>query len=131
MVGVLFLSKLAGFDKVGGVEYDDDLYQTARMNFEKMNYNVDKIIHKDASRVTYEIDEYNYFFFYDPFEGKQFVKTVRNILDSYQRKTRKIIIIYASPQCDDILRSDGKFVLTKKIEADCLQYPGINIYVLE
>lgn len=128
--GVLLLLKLRGFNIVGGVEYDDYLHSVAIENFNKIGLESSRIINGDATSIICEIDEYNYFFFYDPFVGKQFEKVVDNIIGSLKRNKRKIIIIYASPQCDSILQRK-KIFLTKKIEANCLEYPGINIYALE
>ena len=129
--GALLLLILAGFRKVGGIEYDDNLYHKAVENLKKMGIDTCGIILGDATSLTNEVDAYNYFFLYDPFEGKQFELMTESILDSFTRNYRKITVVYASPQCDQILREKGGFVLTKRIEADCLEYPGINIYVLE
>ena len=129
--GVLLLLRLCGFSVIGGVEYDECLYSTAVNNCKKMGLDTNRIIQGDASKLTSEIDGYNYFFMYDPFEGKQFEMVVKNLTDSYKRHKRKITIIYASPQCDSVLQNAGGFALTKKIEANCMEYPGINVYVLE
>lgn len=129
--GVLLLMRMCGFSVIGGVEYDDCLYSAAVNNCKKMGLDTNRIIQGDASKLTSELDGYNYFFMYDPFEGKQFEMVAKNLADSYKRNKRKITIIYASPQCDNALRTIGGFALTKKIEANCLEYPGINVYVLE
>lgn len=129
--GALLLLKLAGFKKVGGVEYDEYLYKKAVKNFNKMHLESEALIRGNAASLTKEIDEYNYFFLYDPFVGKQFELVIQNISDSFKRNERKITLIYASPQCDRIICEKGGFVLTKRIEADCLEYPGINIYVMK
>ena len=130
--GVLLLLKLlVGFNIIGGVEYDGVLYSAAVNNFEKMGLDIARLIHGDATELKHEIDDYNYFFLYDPFVGKQFEMVLDNIVNSYNRRSRKIIIIYASPQCDDIIQKNGKFILIKKIEANCMEYPGINIYTME
>ena len=129
--GVMLLLRLRGFNRIGGVEYDDYLYSIAVDNCKKMGMDTNRIIRGDASGLKNEIDEYNYFFLYDPFEGNQFERTINNISDSFERNNRKITIIYASPQCDAIIQKNTDFVLTKRIEANCLEFPGINIYILE
>lgn len=107
-----------GFQKVGGVEYEKKIYDIMLSNFEKIGLTVqgDKIscIHGDAVNVKTALDQYNWFYYFEPFEHEIFSKTIKNIEESLKRRPRKIHIIVINPKCHaDVLKS-GIFVLTNQ-----------------
>ncbi len=59
-------------------------------------YNVYK---KDATLVTSELDIYNWFYYFDPFEREIFSKTINNICESLKRNPRKIYIVLVLILC--------------------------------
>ena len=88
--GALLMFLRAGMKKCGGVEYDEMLYNICVDNFEKLHLSTDTLIRGDAAEVTSELDTYNYFFLYDPFEGELFRKVISNIEESYMRKNVRL-----------------------------------------
>ncbi len=97
----LFTTRIEGGDicKFGGVEYDPELFQIACNNLKKFGFDINGLIKKDASLVTRELDDYNYFFIQNSFEGKTFDKVIQNIQESHDRKIREMVLIYAGTFC--------------------------------
>lgn len=106
-----------GFKNVGGVEYEDGLFEIAVDNYKKLgllnanDYSIE-LIHADASKLEKELDKYNFFYYFDPFEESIFVPTIQHICESYERNPRHIVVICINPKyCKQILET-GKFNLT-------------------
>lgn len=126
---VLPLFKKMGVNRLGGVEYDSELYQTACDNFHKFGCNADGLLKGDAALIKEDLDDYNYFFIQNSFVGKTFDKVIQNIQESYERKRRKIILIYAGTFCHDNVLSNSNFKLSKTIDTD-YWVRNVNIYML-
>lgn len=124
-----------GFEKVGGVEFTKELCDEAVNNFELLQitsnskYSVE-IINNDAAKVTMELDSYNWFYFFDPFEKEVFEKVVENIYDSFQRKRRKITIININPRYYRVFEKYSIFKLTNQFCASTRQ-KVVNIYITQ
>lgn len=107
-----------GFQKVGGVEYEDDIYSIMIRNFENMQLKQNNkqihCIHDDAANVREELDAYNWFYYFDPFAKDTFAKTIHNICASIRRKPRRIHIISINPHCHQIIKDTGYFILTNQ-----------------
>lgn len=108
-----------GFQKVGGVEYEKDIYEVMLDNFQKLGIELKdnsyiSCIQGDAAEVTLELDDYNWFYYFDPFEKEIFEKTIYNICDSLKRKPRKIRIININPKFHDVVLHSGRFELTNQ-----------------
>lgn len=116
--GPLLLFYFSGVGRIGGVEYDPDLYRIALANIKKMNLDSSGIINRDAAEIITQLDSYNYFFMYNPFMGKTFGDVVRNLEESFQRKRRKMYIIYSGPYCHEMLVRNGVFKFSKVIKTD-------------
>lgn len=120
-----------GFTKVGGVEYSAQLYNEAIENFKKLRILGDiEIIHNDAAKVKNELDEYNWFYFFDPFERQIFEPVISNICHSYQRKPRKINIICINPRYYDVIEKCGIFFMINQFCAATRQ-KVVNIYTTQ
>lgn len=115
-----------GFRNLGGVERDQELFAIAQDNFDRLKIEDIEICCADA-REMIEIDQYNYFYFYNPFSGSVFQKVIDNIKDSYERRKRKIRIIYINTVCHDMIMDSGIFKIEKQIETKHW-YPMVNIY---
>lgn len=68
-----------GFQKVGGVEYEKKIYNVLIDNFEKVGidlYDGGQVscIQGDAAAVKTELDGYNWFYYFDPFDRAIFKK---------------------------------------------------------
>lgn len=115
---ILLLFNIMGVKKIGGVEYDKGLYRTAVSNMNKMKISSDGILNDNAAMITDVLDEYNYFFMYNPFQGKTFENVINNLEESYKRQKRKIYLIYSGPYCHDMVISNGIFKFSKTIKTD-------------
>lgn len=115
-----------GIRNLGGVERDRELCAIAQDNFDRLKMKDIEICCADAREIE-EIDQYNYFYFYNPFTGSVFQKVIDNIKDSYNRKKRKIRIIYINTVCHDMIMDSGIFKIEKQIETKHW-YPMVNIY---
>ncbi|MFR5192232.1 MAG: class I SAM-dependent methyltransferase [Lachnospiraceae bacterium] len=121
-----------GFKKVGGVEFSNQLYNEAYKNFEnldliKTSNIIVELIHNDASQITKELDKYNWFYFFDPFERFVFEPTILNICESYKRNPRKINLICINPRYYDVIEKNDIFCLTNQFCAATRQ-KVVNIY---
>lgn len=116
--GALLLFYSANVSKLGGVEYDEEIYDIAVDNFKKMGIDTSGVLHADAAKVTKELDQYNYFFMYNPFQGETFRQVIKNLQDSYMRKNRTMYLIYSGPYNHDLVIKDGIFKHSKTIKTD-------------
>lgn len=109
-----------GFQKVGGVEYEDGLYETLLDNFKKIGIRPHSeqvnCIHGDASRVEEALDAYNWFYFFDPFGREIFRKAIHNICESIKRNRRRAYIISINPKHHQIVEDTGCFLLTNQFD---------------
>lgn len=88
-------------------------------NFQKLGIDLEdnsniSCIQGDAANVTKDLDGYNWFYYFDPFEREIFEKTIHNICDSLKRKPRKIHIININPKYYDVILNSGCFELTNQ-----------------
>lgn len=129
--GVLVWLALEGlFQRLAGVERDEELFRTACKNFKKLEIGNVTAICSDARNITDELDTFNYFFFFNPFLGSVFEAVLMNIVDSYKRKKRRIRIIYINTFCHDMVMASGVFKLEKQVEVNHF-IPLANIYTTE
>lgn len=123
----ILLAYMSGITTLGGVEIDSGIYQQACFNMEKLGIKC-QLFNQDARECA--IDDYNCFFFYNPFTGKIFKDVIRKIQDSYLRKQRKIYIVYGNPFCHRSVVEDGYFEIYKQIRTN-LYDPLLNIYAIK
>lgn len=109
-----------GFQKVGGVEYEDEIYGIMIRNLRNLqlepNNGAIQCIHNDAANVEEELDTYNWFYYFDPFASDTFRKTIQNICASIKRRPRRIHIISVNPHCHQIVEDTGRFTLTNQFD---------------
>ncbi len=99
--------KKFGFTKVSGVELSKDLISVAENNFKKLGLSGINIFNQDATTLKEELDEFNFFYFYNPFIGRTFELVIENIVDSIKRNKREVTIIYNHPlELDKILKTN-------------------------
>lgn len=108
-----------GFQKVGGVEFETQIYEELISNFRKLDIDLDKnknisCMHGDAAAVKTELDDYNWFYYFDPFQESIFRKTIDNICESLKRKPRKVHIININPKYHYVITGSGCFELTNQ-----------------
>jgi len=127
--GALLIFNRYGISYGGGVEFDTTLYETLRDNFKKVSLDDSGIIHGDATMVSDVLDDYNYFYMYNPFEGETFRKVIRNMEESVRRRPRRITLIYAGAWLHKDVIANGLFKLAKQVYTDTwVRY--VNVYTI-
>lgn len=122
-----------GFKKVGGVEYEPKIYEVLTANMRKLGIGTDEgveLICGDAANLDTELDQYNWFYFFLPFDTYIFEKCIDSICRSYQRKKRKLHIISISPFSWQCIENSGIFRLVNQFTVDMRQRV-VNIYTNE
>ena len=118
-----------GFQRVVGIEYEPKIYEILRQNINRLGLeNRTELLYGDAGELTEPLDNYNWFYFFLPFDNYIFEKCVRAICESYVRKKRKIHIISISPYSHECIEKTGVFRLTTQFTVDMRQRV---VYVFE
>lgn len=94
------------FGRIDGIEYSSELTNTALNNIKRIKDKRISVKNCDA-REFHEYDKYNYFFINNPFTADITESVVQMICNSYERKKRKIIIIYQFPFNKSIFINNG------------------------
>ena len=129
--GLLAL-EACGFTKLAGIEYTEQLYYCMRDNFELLGWNCIKsqdefslddslqilTILGDAGGLEFELDSFNWFYFFNPFGTLVFEKVIDNICRSLYRRKRKVRIVYGEPMCHKIVINSGMFKQVKESRID-------------
>ena len=111
-----------GFKKVGGVEYETKIYEVAKENFDKLGIkNEIELLNEDAQSIKTQLDKYNWFYFFFPFDREIFTVVINNIKDSFIRKNRKIHIIYFTAMEYHFIEETGIFRLVNQFTVDSRQ----------
>ncbi len=111
-----------GFKKVGGVEYEPKIYDVLKENIDRLKLeDRTELLYGDAGELTVELDSYNWFYFFLPFDNYIFEKCIQSICDSYERKKRKLHIISISPYSHECIERTGIFRLTNQFTVDMRQ----------
>lgn len=109
-----------GFERVGGVEYNPQIYSVLENNMKRCGI-ADKsaeIILADASTVNERLDDYNWFYSWQSFDEVVFQPCVDHLCDSYNRKPRKIHIISINPYYHAMIEETCVFRLKLQMEID-------------
>lgn len=112
--GVLIAASRFPFKNICGIELSEKLHEIAKRNVSRLGLGNICLINENAADVREPLDDYNYFYFYQPFPIAVFRTVMRNILDSLSRKPRKVYIIYRNPAFHDVITTTGVFKRTKK-----------------
>lgn len=111
-----------GFQRVGGVEYDAHIYAVAQENMERLHLGGRvELLRGDAAQLTTEIDGYNWFYFYLPFDETIMRRVLANLEASVQRLPRDAHIIFFSAVRHDYIEEGGVFHLTNQFTVDMRQ----------
>jgi SAM-dependent methyltransferase len=100
-----------GFKKVCGIELNTQLCKIAQKNLKTLKIENLSVINGDATLLKEHLDDFNYFYFYNPFTGSVFSKVISNIVDSHARKPRQITIIYNYPVEREVILKTNLFVV--------------------
>lgn len=105
-----------GFMKVGGVEYEEKIFKVLKDNMDKLGLQDEvELLRGDAVAVTKELDVYNWFYFFNPFEEEIYKKVMQNIMDSVVRRKRKVNLIVINPHAHRVIEDCG-FILVNQFE---------------
>ena len=111
-----------GFRKAGGVEYEPKIYDVLKENTNRLGLeDRTELLYGDAGELMVELDGYNWFYFYNPFDEVILEKCIKNIAESYKRKKRKVHIIFFSPKNYAFVEDMGIFRLTNQFTIDMRQ----------
>jgi SAM-dependent methyltransferase len=112
------------FKRIAGIELSESLSSICRTNMNKLGLDKVEIITGDATAFK-EIDDLNFFYFFNPFSGKIFEKVIDNIIESTNKAPRKVSLLYYHPTCHDSIMKTGKFSVIKSFIDGARQ---MNIY---
>lgn len=111
-----------GFTRVGGVEYEPKLYEVLKDNINRLGLEEQvELLYGDAGELREELDSYNWFYFFLPFDDFIFRKCIKGICGSLDRKKRKVRIISISPYSYACIEETKKFRLTNQFTVDMRQ----------
>ncbi|KPJ98789.1 MAG: hypothetical protein AMJ60_07205 [Desulfobacterales bacterium SG8_35] len=126
--GILISLSKYPFAKITGVEINPDLVAIAENNIRKLNIKNVDIECCDAAEFK-KLDEYTYFYFFDPFPCNVMKDVVDNIEQSIRLRPRNATIIYLNPLCHNLIESGDIFIKTKELphfEHKCFIYSNIG-----
>lgn len=85
----------SGYQKVAGLDLDEHLLDIARRNFFKLKMEAECIC---ANAVEFDrYDEFDVFYFYNPFGENIFRQVIEKIRESQNRRNREIWAVYYHP----------------------------------
>jgi len=126
--GILITLSKYPFTKIVGVEIAPELVAIARKNIAVLKIKNVAIECCDATEFD-QLDEYNYFYFFDPFPAVVMQEVVRNIEKSVKDRPRKVTIIYLNPFCHELLEASHvieKIAELPHFEHKCFVYSNVN-----
>lgn len=94
------------FKRIDGCEYSTDLCEICKKNMMVRKRTKTQIYNSDITRFG-GLDDYNYFYMFNPFVGTIMEQFLQNLSDSLKRNKRKIYIIYLNPKCHELLLREG------------------------
>jgi len=122
----LIFAHIYGIKKLGGVELIEKVYKQAVTNLRELGIEADLV---NGNALDCNIDNYNCFFFYNPFRGKTFEKVIEKIEKSFQNYPRNIYLVYGNPFEHGTVIKNNVFSLYKQLTVD-LYDPLLNIYTI-
>ena len=82
------------------------LARTVEDNLRGMKITKSRVFVSDAADFT-GLDRYNFIYMYNPFPRAVMIGVVSNLADSFERRPRKITLIYRNSVDEDLARSAG------------------------
>jgi hypothetical protein len=108
---VVLQAALYPFRRVIGVELSSQLHEVAVTNVDRCLHRLrcQDIVLINSPAETYVVpDDVTVVFYFNPFGGDAFARTVQEIIASYDRNPRPIRLIYYNPQEEDRLLATGR-----------------------
>lgn len=109
------------FEKVAGIEIDENLVNIAIKNFQILE-STDKVLCQQAEAVEFNgYGEYNVFFLFNPFSGSVMEKVVDKLM-KVSCKT-PITVIYHNPVYMNLFREKGEITVVGQLYDKTKDYP--------
>ena len=115
---VVFQAARYPFRRVLGVELSEELNRVAGHNIEanRARLRCQDITLVTADAVGYEIpDDVTVAFFANPFRGPVFAAVIQHLLESVDRRPRRLRLVYRNPEEHAYLMSTGRFRLVRQL----------------
>ena len=109
------------FSQITGVEISSRLVDIAQKNLRKLWIDNVSIELCDATEFV-ELDDYNYFYFFNPFPCPIMRTVMENIEKSVAVRPRNVTIIYLNPECHDAVVKNTSFVKQQEFDHPTLRY---------
>lgn len=109
----LYYASRFQFGRIDGLEYSEELIQTAKRNADLMSDQRIHIYHQDAREYS-DYDGYNYFFINNPFDVGIMESVIRKLKESYRLNERKMTVIYQFPFWLDLFCAYGFSIVYNK-----------------
>lgn len=111
---VLKEARKYSFEKVTGIEIQENLANIAKKNFEILKLdNVIECIQQDALKFD-KYGEYNIFFMFNPFGSEIMEEVINKIIEQTRNAGKRVYIIYHNPVYKDVI--ENKKVFVKEME---------------
>ena len=126
--GVLISLSKFPFAKIVGVEIDPALVEIANRNLRTLNISNAMVECCDAAAFG-PLEDYNYFYFFDPFPCVVMQDVLNNIEQSIRIRPRKVTLIYLNPSCHDLVTSSDVFSKVQELphfQHDCFIYANVK-----
>jgi precorrin-6B methylase 2 len=119
------------FGRVIGVEISEKLCEVARENIaartEKLKCTDVQLVTMDAAEFAVP-DDVTYVYFYHPFGGETFKAVVANIVQSLERRPRRLTVIYQTPVLEEHLLATGRFRYARTVKYRCRDPHRMSVY---
>lgn len=99
-------AKDLGYPKAAGIDLDDNLIEIAQRNMKKLGLEDVECICVNALEYT-GYDQFNVFFFFNPFDDTVLAPVVQKILDSVAANPREVYVIYHHPKYAEVMDRAG------------------------
>jgi SAM-dependent methyltransferase len=106
--GALITMAKFPFSIVAGCDIAPALLEVAKTNMKKLKLSNVRLYCSDA-RMFYDLDEYEYFYFHNPFPKEVLLVVLKNIASSLEKKPREAMMIYRNQKFDNVVMATGLF----------------------
>ncbi|MDR2641956.1 MAG: class I SAM-dependent methyltransferase [Planctomycetaceae bacterium] len=98
-----------GIPVVGGVELSETMFEICQKNLKILGREREstKLYRGNAATMTEQLDDFNLFYFANPFPESVMKQYIQNIIDSAKRKPRKLIMVYYHATLHHVLEAAG------------------------
>lgn len=112
---ILYEARKHGYTPVCGVELSEKIVDIANRNMHTLRANDVRIICDDARNIT-QLDEFNIFYFYNPFSWEIMQDVLQNIKESVKGHPRDALMIYYNPVCAKEIAEYKEFQIVERTQ---------------